>query len=81
MVEVDLPILKLINYLRIAAKQRERAAKKFVEDYGPSSGTVAEVNAEIGELNQAINTLLVQSVTPLEQHIRQTQAVENAKKK
>lgn len=74
MTEVKLPILKLINYLKIAAKQRERAAKKFVEEYGPSSGTVAEVNGELGELQQAINELLIASVTPIEQHIQKEKA-------
>lgn len=70
MTEVKLPILKIINYLKIAAKQRERAAKKFGEDYGPSSATVAEINGELGELQNAINELLIASVTPIEKHIQ-----------
>lgn len=69
MVEVNLPLTKLINYLRIAEKQRQRAAKKFVEDYGPTAATVAEVNNEIGELSMAINQLLTQAATPIEKHI------------
>lgn len=74
MTNVTLPISKMINYLRIAAKQRERAAKKFVDDYGPNAAVVAEVNAELGELQNAINQLLIESVTPLEQAIAKQQA-------
>lgn len=66
---VELSPAKLITYLKIAGKQRERAAKKFVEDYGPSSATVAEVNTELAELNMAINKLTVDASTPIEKHI------------
>lgn len=61
---------KIIKYLKIAEKQRTRAAQKFVEDYGPSSATVAEVNTEIAELNMAINRLMAQANTPIEKHIK-----------
>lgn len=67
--EVNLPAEKLVKYLKIAENQRNRAAKKFVEDYGPTSATVNEVNTEIAELNQEINRLIVQANTPLEKHI------------
>lgn len=81
MTDVNLPILKLINYLRIAAKQRERAAKKFADDYGPSSATVAEINGELGELQNAINSLLIASVTPIEQFISKQREEDTGKEK
>lgn len=49
---------KLAKYLQIAANQRKRAVAKFINDYGPESATVAEVQAECAELDMAINTLL-----------------------
>lgn len=69
MTDVNLTPDKLVKYLKIAEKQRTRAAQKFVDDYGPSSATVAEVNTEIAELNMAINLLMANQSTPIEKHI------------
>lgn len=44
----------LAKYLRIAFNQRQRAVKKFEQDYGPGSATVKEVSEELAELNKAI---------------------------
>lgn len=55
---------KLIKYLDIAAKQRKRAAAKFVQDYGPSSATVKEVTQEIAQLDLEISRLNSQDETP-----------------
>lgn len=52
---------KLVRYLTVALKQRKRALDKFVSDYGPSSSSVAEINVELAELNNAIATLSVTS--------------------
>lgn len=57
MIQLDMDKVKLVRYLRIAQKQRERAATKFVQDYGPSSNTVAEISQEIAQLNMVINSL------------------------
>lgn len=64
---VNLTPDKLIKYLTIAAKQRKRAVEKFVQDYGPNSATVLEVNGEIGELDRAIADLQVDAskIVPL----------------
>lgn len=67
--EVHLDKTNLVKYLTIASKQRKRAAQKFMDDYGPASATVAEVNQEIGELDMAISELNARKDTPLEQAI------------
>lgn len=79
MTEVNLAPDKLVKYLRIAENQRNRAAKKFVDDYGPTSNTVKEVNAEIAELSQEINRLVVVANTPVEQHIQKEKEQEAAR--
>lgn len=56
--QVEMEPHQLAKYLQIAANQRKRAATKFVQDYGPTSATVAEVNSEIAELDTVINTLI-----------------------
>lgn len=53
--------LQVAKYLQIAYKQRERAARKFAEDYGPTSNTVAEVSAELAEMNRAITELTIEA--------------------
>lgn len=53
--------LQLAKYIGIAYKQRERAAKKFAEDYGPSSATVTEVSVELAEMNKAITELTLEA--------------------
>lgn len=55
---VDMLPAQLAKYLQIAANQRKRAAAKFVQDYGPSSATVVEVQGEIADLDQTISKLL-----------------------
>lgn len=50
---------QLAKYIQIAYKQRERAAKKFADDYGPSSATVSEVSLELAEMNKAITELTI----------------------
>lgn len=55
---VNLTPQKVVQYLNVAFKQRERAAKKFNEDYGPNSATVAEISTELAELNRAINEIV-----------------------
>lgn len=55
---VGIPDHKLAKYLSIASAQRKRALSKFIQDYGPESGAVAECHAEIAELDMAINTLI-----------------------
>lgn len=64
---IGLSDAKLAQYLNIALKQRQRAANKFVQDYGPESATVQEINREIGEMQLAIATLSAKKEkTPLE---------------
>lgn len=65
MTEVNLDAKKLVTYLTIAHKQRLRALQKFQQDYGPTSATVNEVNAEIAELQTCILDLQ-RTPTPLE---------------
>lgn len=50
---------QVAKYLQIAYKQRERAARKFADDYGPTSNTVAEVSHELAEMNKAITELMI----------------------
>lgn len=57
---VNLPSDKLAKYLNIAYKQRERAAKKFADDYGPNSATVLEISGELAEMNKAITELTIE---------------------
>lgn len=56
--EIDIAPSQLAKYLQIAANQRKRAATKFIQDYGPASATVAEVQAEIAELDMTINKIV-----------------------
>lgn len=56
--EIDISPAQLAKYLQIAANQRKRAASKFIQDYGPQSATVAEVQAEIAELDMTINKIV-----------------------
>lgn len=68
MTEVNISKAKLANYLSIALKQKERAAQKFVQDYGPSSAAVAEINGECAKLKTVINQLHMED-TPIESEI------------
>lgn len=56
--DIDITAGQLAKYLQIAANQRKRAATKFIQDYGPQSATVAEVQAEIAELDMTINKIV-----------------------
>lgn len=58
---VNIDAQKLAKYLLIAYKQRERAAKKFADDYGPNSNTVLEVSGELAEMNKAITELTIET--------------------
>lgn len=57
MTNVNLPADAVIRYLNIALKTKERTAPRFIQDYGPSSSAVAEINREIAKLKLAINTI------------------------
>lgn len=67
--DLDLTPTQMAAFLTIAKKQRERAATKFIQDYGPSSASVAEINRDIGQLNKAIADLS-NLPTPIERVIR-----------
>lgn len=56
--ELDIAPTQLAKYLQIAANQRKRAATKFIQDYGPESATVTEVQAEIAALDLTINKII-----------------------
>lgn len=69
--EIDIPAAQLAKYLQIAANQRKRAANKFIQDYGPQSATVTEVQAEIAELDLTINKIVKDAAkSPASAHTR-----------
>lgn len=58
MIEVNTTHIKLARWLKIAQAQRNRAAAKFLLEYGPESAANQEINGEIAELNVLIQELL-----------------------
>lgn len=61
---IGLPDHLLIDCLDIAAKQRKRTAEKF----RPGSAARAEIDAEVGQITMALNTLKA-NPTPIETEI------------
>lgn len=55
---INIDAHRLAKYLTVAAAQRKRALNKFIQDYGPESSVTAECQAEIAELELAINEVV-----------------------
>lgn len=68
MIDIDSTPEKLINWLNIAKAQRQRQREKFIQHFGVTSSAVRELDAEVREIDAAIQAAM--SVpTPLEQSI------------